>query len=87
MHGAWETFELIDQGNGYYALQAANGQFVCAEGGGGREVVANRDAIGAWETFKLIDRGNGNVALQAANGQYVCAEGGGGGAVVANRMP
>ena len=83
--GAWETFELIDQGNGYYALQAANGQFVCAEGGGGREVVANRDAIGAWETFKLIDRGDGNVALQAANGQYVCAEGSGGGAVVANR--
>ena len=83
--GAWETFELIDQGNGYYALQAANGQFVCAEGGGGREVVANRDAIGAWETFKLIDRGNGNVALQAANGQYLCAEGSGGGAVVANR--
>jgi hypothetical protein len=67
------------------ALQAANSQFVCAEGGGGGAVVANRNAIGAWETFKLFDRGNGNVALQAANSQFVCAEGGGGGAVVANR--
>jgi hypothetical protein len=67
------------------AFQAANGQYLCAEGSGGREVVANRNAIGAWETFKLIDRGNGYYALQAANGQYLCAEGSGGGPVVANR--
>ena len=67
------------------ALRSANDQYVCAEGGGGDVVVANRNAIAAWETFKLIDRGNGNVALQAANGQYVCAEGGGGNVVVANR--
>ena len=87
--GAWETFKLIDRGNGNVALQAANGQFVCAEGGGGGAVVANRNAIGAWETFKLIDLAVPVVpaqgALQAANGQYVCAEGSGGGAVVANR--
>ena len=82
---AWETFKLINRGNGNVALQAANGQYLCAEGSGGGAVVANRNVIGAWETFKLINRGNGNVALQAANGQYVCAEGGGGGAVVANR--
>ena len=67
------------------ALRASNGQYVCAEGGGGGVVVANRNAIGAWETFRLFDLGNGNVALRASNGQYVCAEGGGGGAVVANR--
>ena len=67
------------------ALRAANGQYLCAEGGGGNGVVANRNAIGGWETFKLIDRGNSNVALQAANGQYLCAEGGGGNGVVANR--
>ncbi len=67
------------------ALQASNGQYVCAEGSGGEGVVANRNAIGAWETFRDIYRGNGNVALQAANGQYVCAEGSGGDGVVANR--
>jgi GH25 family lysozyme M1 (1,4-beta-N-acetylmuramidase) len=67
------------------ALQAANDQFLCAEGSGGEAVVANRNAIAGWETFKLIDRGNGYYALQAANGQYLCAEGSGGGAVVANR--
>ena len=83
--GAWETFRLLDRGNGNIALRAANGQYVCAEGGGGSIVVANRNAIGAWETFRLLDRGNGNIALRAANGQYVCAEGGGGSVVVANR--
>ena len=70
---------------GPIAIRAANGQYLCAEGGGGQQVVANRNAISGWETFKLIDRGNSNVALQAANGQYLCAEGSGGGAVVANR--
>lgn len=36
------------------ALQAINGQYVAAENGGGREVNANRDAIGPWETFTLV---------------------------------
>ncbi len=67
------------------ALRVYNGEYVCAEGGGGREVVANRNAIGGWETFELIDLGNSEVALRVHNGQYVCAEGGGGREVVANR--
>jgi carbamate kinase len=76
-------------------LRADNGQYVCAEGGGGGEVVANRDRAQEWETFTVERvpgrRGRGNVrtgdsiALRADNGQYVCAEGGGGGEVVANR--
>ena len=67
------------------ALRAHNGQYVCAEGGGGQEVVANRDQLATWETLQLIDLGNDNVALRVHNGQYVCAEGGGGQKVVANR--
>ncbi len=65
-------------------LRANNGQYVCAEGGGGREVVANRDARGPWETFTVERIGN-NIALRTSNGWYVCAEGGGGGQVVADR--
>jgi hypothetical protein len=34
-------------------LRADNGQYVCAEGGGGREVVANRDRAQEWETFTV----------------------------------
>ena len=67
------------------ALQTNNGQYVCAENGGGSNLVANRDWILAWETFRRIDLGNNEVALQAANGQYVCAENGGGSNLVANR--
>ena len=67
------------------ALQAHNGQYVSAEDGGGREVVANRDKHGAWEHFNLIELGEGQIALRAHNGQYVSAEGGGGREVVANR--
>ena len=80
----WETFELIDRGNGQVALKAANGQYLSAEGGGGGSVLANGNEIKEWETFELIDRGNGQVALKAANGQYLSAEGGGGGSVLAN---
>ncbi|MFT7313751.1 MAG: hypothetical protein ACI9J5_001891, partial [Paraglaciecola sp.] len=67
------------------ALQANSGQYVCAEGSGGREVVANRGVLGPWETFIVHDLDGGEVALQANNGQYLCAEGGGGREVVANR--
>ena len=67
------------------ALRAFNGQYVTAIGGGGGQVLANRNAIGPWETFRLINRGGGNIALRASNGQYVTAVGGGGGQVLANR--
>jgi hypothetical protein len=55
------------------ALQSVSG-YLCAEGGGGREVVANRAAIGPWEKFSVVYLGGGKVALRAANGQFVCAE-------------
>jgi hypothetical protein len=77
--------------NSAVRLRVHNGQWVCAEGGGGREVVANRGIPAAWETFSMISvdggqlRDGSQVALQVHNGLYVCAEGGGGGAVLANR--
>lgn len=63
--GDWEAFRLINL-DGWsdfltgdrVALQAANGQYVMAEGGGGGagsgSVNANRSAIGSWETFVLV---------------------------------
>jgi hypothetical protein len=62
-----------------------NGHYLCAEGCGGREVVANRPGFGDWEIFHMKWLPNGNVAAQAFNGQFLCAEGGGGREVVANR--
>lgn len=91
----WETFTLINaslpvqnvqSSEKKIALKAHNGQFVCAEGGGGRELIANRSQAREWETFTLVTLSDNNkIALKAHNGQFVCAEGGGGREVVANR--
>jgi hypothetical protein len=67
------------------ALRASNGQYLCAEGGGGRELVANRTSAGAWESFGLVDLANAKVALRTEKGFYWSAERGGGREVVANR--
>lgn len=72
-------------------FQANNGMFLCAEGGGGREVVANRPVASIWGTFALLDRSGGSlndgdgIFLQGYDGNYVCAEGGGGRELVCNR--
>ncbi len=66
--GASAIFELIGAGADQVALRAQNGKYVCAEGGGGRELVANRSAIGPWETFTLVElEKSGQVALQSFN--------------------
>jgi hypothetical protein len=70
------------------AFKAHNAKYVAAEGGGGRELVANRDEKGPWETFS-VEIPNSNepdvFALKASNGLFVSAEGGGGRELVANR--
>ncbi len=74
----------------YVALRTYNGKFLCAEGGGGGEVNATRDANLQWETFLLeapapIQNGS-KVHIRTYDGlHYLCAEGGGGGAVNATR--
>jgi len=62
-------------------FRSYNGNYVCAERGGGRELTATRTRPAEWETFgvNVVDVGASRVTLRAYNGQYVCAEGGGGG--------
>lgn len=65
-------------------IRASNGQYVCAEGGGGGELVANRTIPLSWETFGIVDpnglpfNSGDNIAIQTFDGRFVCAEGGGG---------
>ena len=74
------------------ALKAVNGQYVCAQNGGGQELIANRNVVDAWEQFDVtmhytqppLVSGN-QISLKANNGQYVCALGGGGDLLQANR--
>jgi hypothetical protein len=64
----------------------------CAEGGGGREIVANRHNADTWETFTLTNLSGGRlkhgsrIALRANNGRYVYAQGGGGGRLYAKGL-
>jgi hypothetical protein len=61
LYGSGETndsmharFRIIWHGDDRISLQAGNGAYVCAEGGGGgKDVLANRHAIGDWEKFWL----------------------------------
>lgn len=72
-------------------LKTHEGKWVVAEGGGGRELLANRDQRAQWETFTLFDLDGGRlehgdvVALRGPDGHFVAAEGGGGRELVANR--
>jgi hypothetical protein len=87
------SFDVGDLGTAYTInLQSFLGYYVCTEGGGGREVVANRTAPYSWETFTLFDVNGGalesgdTVFIQGPGGQFFCAEGGGGSNMVANRL-
>jgi hypothetical protein len=73
-------------------LRANNGQYLCAEEGGGGPVVANRDVADIWEAFVLTDS-NGpplnhgaNVTIRVHNGMFFCAEDGGGRELNATRV-
>ena len=66
-------------------ILAVNNRFVCANGGGGQDLIANRTWIRTWEIFNLFYMTPDEIALQTSNFRYVCAEGGGGQELVANR--
>ncbi|MFT3839882.1 MAG: hypothetical protein QM723_23045 [Myxococcaceae bacterium] len=51
--GESESFRLEDLGQGNVAIHGYCWT-VCAENGGGRELVANKQKAGQWETFKQV---------------------------------
>ena len=83
--GAWETFEVIEQGGDLISLRTDDGSFLSAEGGGGGRLFANRRLIGSWEVFRVIHRGGDRFALQTSSGHYIVAEDGGNQDINANR--
>ncbi len=85
--GVWETFDLVDLGNGDVALRArANDRFVCADNAGASPLIANRTSAGNWETFRRVNNADGTVSLRArANDRYVSAADGGASPLIANR--
>jgi hypothetical protein len=58
--GIWESWRLVQVGSGV-AFVSHHGLYLCAEGGGGGVVVANREAAGEWEVFIPSQRIGGTV--------------------------
>jgi hypothetical protein len=83
--GAWETFDMLRQGDMSVAFRAANGRYVCNETDGQMPLIANRDTIGPRETFAIDPQDDQHVALRASNGRYVCNENNGDLPLIANR--
>ncbi len=59
------------------SLRSNDGSWLCAEGGGGHELMANRPAQGPWETFMELPIPNsGSNYFMLFNPPWVwCAEG------------
>ncbi|MFC0029764.1 S8 family serine peptidase [Micromonospora chaiyaphumensis] len=74
--GAWEKFEIVSVGDGFFGLKAlVNGKFVTAESAGAKPLIARSTAIGPWETFDFLDYNpDGSIYLRAyVDGQAVTA--------------
>jgi hypothetical protein len=79
--GPWERFSIFDiNQNGLFGpkplmsgdpvcLITDNGHFVTAEGGGGRETNANRNACGPWETLHIFLLGHTPAGLFPVAGE------------------
>jgi GH25 family lysozyme M1 (1,4-beta-N-acetylmuramidase) len=86
--GPWESFEIVDGGEGYIALRSrSNGRYVSADRAGAAPLIANRPWVSLWEQFTLINNPDGSISLKArVNGLFVTADNHGNGPLIA-KMP
>lgn len=71
----WETFTIIDAGEGKVALRSMN-KFVSSENGSATGITCNRTTISDWEKFDWIVNANGKVSFKGNNGKFISSEGG-----------
>lgn len=85
--GQWETFTVVNAGNGNIAFKAlANNKYVDAANSGSSPLIADSATLGTAETFTEVDQGGSSIGLRAVvNGKYVCADNTGSSPLIANR--
>ncbi len=71
---AWETFTVVDAGDGKIALKSM-GKYVSSENGAS-PITCNRSEIQDWEKFELVENENGTISLKGNNGKYISSENG-----------
>jgi hypothetical protein len=82
--GDWERFSVIAHSDGTISFLGHTG-FLCAECGGGREVICNRPAAKEWERWSIVKNRDGTIGLKSSGGQLLRAETGDGFQVRADR--
>ncbi|QJD98232.1 glucan endo-1,6-beta-glucosidase [Mucilaginibacter robiniae] len=70
----WETFTVVDAGNGKIALQS-QGKYVSSENGT-QAITCNRTSISDWEKFDWMVNADGKISLRGNNDKYVSSENG-----------
>lgn len=68
--GAWETWTVEEQPDGFIALRSCNDRYLCAEGGGGDAIHVDRTSVGPWEQFKPMQAAD-TTQLLTWNGALV----------------
>ena len=85
--GTWETFRLVDAGDGtHYGIQAYDGHYLTAVGGGGRTtdtIHSDATQLRGWEKFSVTKvpsaPGSQDVySIGTIDGHFLTAVGGGG---------
>jgi hypothetical protein len=71
----WETFWLLDLGNGKFAIRTSGYKFVCSElNSQNKEITASRNDIEDWEMFSMIHFADKIIGFKAANGKFICVD-------------
>lgn len=80
--GFKETFTLLPQPDGKYAIQTYRGTYLTAVRGGGLSgpdtIHTDATRIDAWEKFAIERQADGTYAIRTVNGNYLTAVNGGG---------
>ena len=74
--GDWERFSVVAHSDGTVSFLGHTG-FLCAESGGGGEVLCNRPAAKEWERWVIVKTSDGTIGLKSNGGQLLRAETGG----------
>ncbi|MBS9390375.1 MAG: hypothetical protein HEQ33_16360 [Dolichospermum sp. WA123] len=69
----WESFNIVDAGNGKVGLKTDHNTYLQANGDLTRVIQTNN--FSTWESFNIVDAGNGKVGLKTDHNTYLQANG------------
>lgn len=83
--GTWETFAVVDLGDGTIALLADNGKYIDVDADNGSVLKARVEQLEKCGRFRVCHQGDAGIALRVDGGMYVGADSNDGGVLKAWR--